>query len=169
LIDFFECCPGELTEGSARVLAANCVVVADEPVRTRVPIAYILSANLIDDDEGIAYPIAPKTVMRVDGLDIILRHGLPKGWALEKGTVFLDGELLVSRDQYPETRYGNRPREFLLPKDYLKPGRIYGKHKLLSTVTLVAPNGTKIPLERAVDFEVLTEQQERRLLEGSIE
>lgn len=121
-----------------------------------------------DDDilktppEALKYPIHPHCQMAVDVFDIPLRPSLPRGWTAEDGIVELDGVVI----RHTEGAYeGGVVEEISLP--YFLPGdRLYGEHKMLCRLTVVAPNGTKVPLERAIEFKVERLEDAKRRLYG---
>ncbi|MCX5671913.1 MAG: hypothetical protein NTU94_11400 [Planctomycetota bacterium] len=154
LMRLFECRPEAMSERAARALVANTMRIAGEPAMLRGPCSWFLSGDLIVHDPAMVEVILPRVVMHIDGMDISLREELPRGWQGEEGRVEVDGKVIISTRQY----MGRRPQEFAFPKFYLQPPEILGKHRLVSRVTLVTPNGIRIPLEGAVEFEVMDDK-----------
>lgn len=136
----------------ARVIGETLIRIA-EPVRHRHVPDYWLTRGP-RQARALYFLIQPHCVLTVDGRDVVLYEGLPDEWSAEKGLVALDGEVVARREEYPRETYGTQPFEHVTLSSHMDEGSLYGPHTVVSQVTLVAPDGTRIRLEREVKIEV---------------
>jgi len=134
---------------AAEVIAKNLVEIAEpRPEGITVTVDALTERRI----EALAVPIEPRVVTEVNGWRVILVSGLPQGWTAENGQVILDGKVIAERAKYPVREYGHSPREPVDLARYLPSDPNGELHTLISKIVIVAPDGTRVPLERKLEF-----------------
>jgi hypothetical protein len=144
------------TEEIVNVIAKKLIKVAEEPKRSTTIMDRSLRANSLG--EAFFFLIDPRCEIWVDGKTMLLVDGLPRGWVGENGSVTIDGILAAEHEGVYEPERG-RPCESVVLTDFIKPPNFYGKHTIVSKLTVIAPNGMKVPLKRELEIEVVTPER----------
>jgi hypothetical protein len=147
LLDFFaEEGKEYLTERAAMVIAKQLIRVAEEHI------GHYVAAESLEFPSGPLYKmIWPQYALYVDGEDVLLQDRLPEGWIAEDGSVIVDGADAWS---IGGGYAGRKPVECVDLKRLLGDD-LLGEHKIVSHLTVIAPNGLRIPLKREVSIEVV--------------
>ena len=131
-----------LTKRAARVLAENVIELAR-------PLGADSAVTKSTITKGpvplpIVERIRPRCVLRFDYETFVIVNALPEGWKAENGMVQLDGKTIAETPVYEDPE---RPMNFVSIESHLTPETFYGRHTLTSRLTLIAPNGIRIPMK----------------------
>ena len=141
-----------LSPRGARIVAESVIRVADPLYQQTVPEFWMTRGG--EFAHAVYYLIEPKCVVRVNGRDVVLANGLPEGWRAEQGVVELDGQVVAKRRGYPREQFGNTPHEYVVLASYLDEDELRGVHTVVSKLVVRAPDGSRVPLMRKLEFRV---------------
>jgi len=154
----------KVSRAAVKAWAENAIQIAPLPRHGLSGGRYVVTGEALRKHragDGYVFFIHPRCAVEVDSQTLVLSSTLPRGWSARDVAVEVDGRALIDKPGEYGVKPGDSarfPMEVIDLNDvWPTDEQLYGSHVITSKMTIVAQDGTAVPLKRVMNVEVVRE------------